>query len=124
VDREGVKISNQLVALIATMLVGMVGLVLGLAVLANWQDGSIIGMVSLFGSVATGIIITVRNQQKTAETLDQLQRQVGTGQRVSDGKLNTVVEQTNGPTHAALVRTAQEAAVATVAELKNSGHIA
>jgi len=118
-----VKISKELVALVGVMLAGMVGLVLGLAVLANWQDGSIIGMVSLFGSVATGIIITVRNQQKTAETLDQLQRQVGTGQRVADDKINTVVEQTNGPSHAALERTAQQAAIATVAELKNSGHI-
>jgi phage I-like protein len=109
--------------LIIVMGLGCIGLILGLAVLAHWSDGAIIGMFSLFASIATGIIVTVRNQQKNGETLDQLQQQIGTGQRVADAKLSTVVEQTNGPSHAALVRTAQQAAIATIAELKNSGHI-
>jgi hypothetical protein len=124
VDREGVKLTKELVILIGILVLGAVGLVLGLAVLANWQDGSIIGMLSLFGSIAASLIVAVRNQQKTVEQINQLQEQVGTGQRVADAKLTTVVEQTNGPTHAALQRAAQQAALATVAELKNQGHIA
>lgn len=118
------KLTRELVVVIGIMSVSLVGLILGLAVLADWSDGAILAMLSLFATIATGLIAALRNQQKAAETLDQLQRQVGTGQRVADAKLSTVVEQTNGPSHAALVRTAQQAAVATVAELKNQGHIA
>lgn len=122
-EGEPLKLTKELVVLIGILMAGAVGLVLGLAVLANWQDGSIIGMLSLFGSLATGIIVAVRNQQKTVEQIDQLQRVVATGQRVADDQLSTVIEQTNGPSHAALVATAQQAAVATVAELKNQGHL-
>lgn len=122
-EGEPLKLTKELVVLIGILMAGAVGLVLGLAVLANWQDGSIIGMLSLFGSLATGIIVAVRNQQKTVEQIDQLQRVVATGQRVADDQLSTVIEQTNGPSHAALVATAQQAALATVAELKNQGHL-
>lgn len=117
------KLTKELVVLIGILMLGAVGLVLGLAVLANWQDGSIIGMLSLFGSLATGIIVAVRNQQKTVEQIDQLQRVVATGQRVQDNQLSTVIEQTNGPSHAAMLATAQQAALATVAELKTQGHL-
>lgn len=79
------KVTTQLVAMIGIITLGMVGLVLGLAVFADWSDGAIIGMVSGFGTLATGLIVAVRNQQQTAQTLaDQ------------DRKLDTVVAQTNG----------------------------
>lgn len=79
------KITTQLVALVAVLVAGMVGLVLGLAVVAGWSDGAVVGMVSAFGTVAAGLIVAVRNQEKTTETLKEQTEQ-----------LNTVVQQTNG----------------------------
>jgi len=80
-----VKITKELVFLVGIIVLGASGLVLGLAVWADWSDGAIVGMMSLFGSLATGLIVAVRNQQKTSETLEQ-----------QDRKLDTVVAQTNG----------------------------
>ena len=113
------KLTKELVLVVAIMVVGCGGLILGLAVFAHWSDGAILAMFSLFASIATGLIAAIRNQQKTAETLDQLQRQVGTGQRVQDEKLATVIDQTNGPSHADRVALVRQ----TVAELKNAGHL-
>lgn len=117
------KLTTQLAVLIGILFLGLAGLILGLAVLADWSDGAIIGMVSLFSSIATGLIVAVRNQQRTTETLDQLQQQVGAGQRTQDAKLTTVVQQTNGPTTRERELLARETAAATVAELKNGGHL-
>ncbi len=78
-------ITTQFVVLVTVLVVGMVGLVLGLAVLADWSDGAIVGMVSGFGTLATGLIVAVRNQQVTRETLEQ-----------QDIKLDTITAQTNG----------------------------
>jgi hypothetical protein len=79
------KITTQLVAMVGIIVLGMVGMVLGLAVWADWSDGAIVGMVSGFGTLATGLIMAVRNQQKTTETLE-----------AQDVKLDTVMAQTNG----------------------------
>jgi hypothetical protein len=91
-----VKLTTQTTVVVVAAMLGMVGLILGLAVLADWSDGAIIGMVSGIGSVLVGLIVAVRNQQKAADQLDQLARVVGIGQRNQDAKMNTVVEQTNG----------------------------
>ena len=37
------KVTTQTVVLVGIVMVGMVGLVLGLAVFANWSDGAIVG---------------------------------------------------------------------------------
>lgn len=79
------KITTQFVVLVGVLVAGMVGLVLGLAVWADWSDGAIVGMVSGFGTIAATLLVTIRNQQKTTETLDTQTRQ-----------LETVVAQTNG----------------------------
>lgn len=71
--------------MVGIIVLGMVGMVLGLAVWADWSDGAIVGMVSGFGTLATGLIMAVRNQQKTTETLE-----------AQDVKLDTVMAQTNG----------------------------
>jgi hypothetical protein len=89
------KLTKELAVVICVMIAGAVGLILGLAVLADWSDGAILAMFSLFASIATGLIAAVRNQQKTTETLDNLQRQVGSGQRDQDTKISTIVKQTN-----------------------------
>ena len=117
------KISTQFVVLVAVIVVGLGSLVLGLAVFADWPDGAIIGMVSAFGSIATGLIIAIRNQQHTAQTLDDLQRQVGIGQRLQDAKLNQVVKQTNGPTSPERAALARMASAQTIQDLKNGGHL-
>lgn len=79
------KLTNQLVVLILGTLVGLVGLVICLAVWADWSDGAIVGMVTAFGTIATSVLVAVRNQQKTAEVL-----------AVQDGKLDTIEKNTNG----------------------------
>lgn len=98
------KITTQFVALVAVIIAGMVGLVLGLAVLADWSDGAIVGMVSGFGTLATGLIVAVRNQQKTAETLER-----------QDQQLDTVIAQTNGLSEMERQEIADRAATAVVA---------
>lgn len=112
------KITNQLVALVAVVLLGMIGMVLGLAVLADWSAGEIIAAVSGFGTIATGLIVAVRNQQKTAEALDELQHQVGAGQRVQVDKLETVVQQTNGLSDSERQDVAERAAAAVVRQFR------
>lgn len=101
------KITKELVFLVAIIVAGMVGLVLGLAVFAEWSDGAIIGMVSGFGTLATGLIVAVRNQQKTTESLE-----------VQDRKLDTVVAQTNGLSELERQEIADKAAVAVIAAWK------
>lgn len=95
------KLTTQSAIVVTAAIVGMVGLILGLAVFADWSDGAIIGMISGIGSILVGLIVAVRNQQKAADQLDELQRVVGIGQRHQDAqmtnqaaKMNTVVEQT------------------------------
>lgn len=79
------KLTTQLAVVIVVGLLGFVGLILGLAVLAEWSDGAIIGLATAFGAVIVNTVIAVRNQQKTRETLvDQ------------DRKLDTITRQTNG----------------------------
>lgn len=85
------KISTQLAIVIAVGVLGFVGLVLGLAVLADWSDGAIIGMGTAFGAIIVNTIIAIRNQQKTAEVLG-----------AQDEKLDTIKEQTNGHSDAEL----------------------
>ncbi len=97
------KITREVVALVGILMLGMVGLVLGLAVFAKWSDGAIVGMVSGFGSVAAALLLAVRGQQRTA---DVLQRQ--------DEKLDTVVAQTNGMSEIERQDIADRAAVSVV----------
>ena len=108
------QLTTQFVVLVGIILFGMVGLVLGLAALTDWTDGSIIGIVTAFGSLATGLIITVRNQQQTRGAIDDLQQQVGAGQRDQTHKLDTVVRQTNGLSEAERQDIAERAAAAAV----------
>lgn len=80
-----IKLSTQMMIVIVTGLVGFVGLILGLAVLADWSDGAIIGLATAFGAVFVNTALAIRNQAKTAQVLvDQ------------DVKLDTITHQTNG----------------------------
>jgi len=120
-NQNGSKVTSQVVWLSLVLVAGMVILVLGLAVLANWSDGAIIAMLSGFGSLATGLILAVRNQQRAAETLDQLARSIGAGQRDQDKQLSTITRQTN---HISEVERAQIAEAAAVRAVQKVGDAA
>ncbi|MDQ1700679.1 MAG: hypothetical protein QOG34_2542 [Frankiaceae bacterium] len=94
-NANGSKVTTQVAVLASVLIIGLVGLVLGLAVLAHWSDGAVVGMLSAFGTIAAGLIIAVRNQQRAAETLDQLARSIGAGQRAQAVQLQTITKQTN-----------------------------
>ncbi len=99
------KITTQLAAVIVVGLLGFVGLILGLAVLADWSDGAIIGMATAFGAVIVNTVIAVRNQQKTVETLVH-----------QDEKLDTITAQTNGLSDRERQDIAHRAATAALAQ--------
>lgn len=101
------KLTNQVVALVLGTVLGLSGLVACLAIWADWSDGAIVGMVSAFGTVAGGIIVAVRNQQKTADTLaDQ------------DEKLEIITRQTNGLSDAERQDIAERAAASVVRQFR------
>lgn len=104
------KLSNQLVALILGTLAGLVGLVVSLAIWADWSDGAIVGMVSAFGTIAAGLIVTVRNQQQTQQTLAH-----------QDEKLEKIDVQTNGLSAKERQDIANRAAAAAIAAYRASG---
>jgi hypothetical protein len=107
-----VKLSNQLALVVVTGVVGFVGLILGLAVLADWSDGAIIGLATAFGAVIVNTIIAIRNQARTAEVLTQ-----------QDEKLDTITTQTNGLSGREKQDIAERAARAVVTGLKEAGHL-
>ncbi len=101
------KVNNQLAAVIVVGVLGFVGLILGLAVLADWSDGAIIGMCTAFGALIINTIIAVRNQAHTAETLV-----------AQDVKLDTITAQTNGLSERERQDIAERAAASVVKQLR------
>lgn len=95
------KLTTQLAVVIITAIIGIGGLIVGLAVLADWSDGAIIGMVTAFGAVIVNSVIAVRNQAKTAEVLTAQTEQ-----------LDTITEQTNGKSDAEVQRIVERALAA------------
>lgn len=79
------KLTTQLTVLILGTVFGMIGLVVCLAIWADWSDGAIVGMVSAFGTISAGILVAVRNQAKTGEVLER-----------QDEALEVITRQTNG----------------------------
>lgn len=98
------KLSTQVAVVIVVSLLGFVGLILGLAVLADWSDGAIIGMATAFGAIIVNTVIAVRNQAKTREVLQHQGEQ-----------LDTVVRQTNGMSDAEKQQIAERAALIVLA---------
>jgi hypothetical protein len=106
------KLTTQLTVVICVGALGMAGLVLGLAVWADWSDGAVVGLCTVFGTIVVNLIVAIRNQQKTAETLaDQ------------DQKLDTVVAQTNGLSERERQEVARQAVLEAFAQLKTEGHL-
>ena len=104
------RLTTQLTIVICTAIVALLAMVYFLSA-AGWSQSSIIGMVTGIGTAVALLIGAIRQNAKQAEALDQLQQQVGTGQRVADDKLDTVVHQTNGVSDAAMDEIAGRAAV-------------
>lgn len=100
-------ITTQFVIMVGIVIAGMVGMVLGLAVYADWSDGAIVGMISGFGTLATGLIMAVRNQQRTTDTLAE-----------QDVKLDVITAQTNGMSEIERQEIADRAAVKVVALMR------
>lgn len=91
------KISTQLAVIVCVGIAGLVTMVVFLS-RAGWSEGGIAGLVTGLGTVFATVAVTIRNQQKAADSLELLQRQIGAGQRDTSGLLHVVREQTNGPT--------------------------
>jgi hypothetical protein len=108
------RLTNQVAAVIIVGIIGVAGMVVCLALWADWSDGAVIGMLSGIGAAVTAAIVAVRGQAKTQEAVDQVQMQVGAGQRITDRKLETVVRQTNGMTSEQIGAVADAAADAAV----------
>jgi hypothetical protein len=94
------KLTTQLVVLVLGTLLGMIGLVVSLAIWADWSDGAIVGMVSAFGTLSAGVIVAVRNQAKTGEVLER-----------QNDRLEVIQRQTNGLSEAERQDIADRAAV-------------
>lgn len=119
-NANGSKITYQVVWLSGIAVVGLGGLILGLAVWAEWSDGAVIGMLSAFGTLTTGLIVAIRNQQRQAEVIDQLARSVGAGQRNADTKLETIKRQTNGLGEADRAALAEQAATVAIEKVQRA----
>lgn len=81
------KLSTQLTIVICVGIAGMVAMVAFLSA-AGWSEGGIAGMVTGIGSVAGTLIVAIRNQQQTQQTLTR-----------QDEKLEVIERQTNGLSH-------------------------
>jgi hypothetical protein len=66
------KITTQVAWVIAVAIVAFVGLIVGLAVFANWSDGAIAAMVAGFGGLIVNTVLILRNQQVQGEKLDEI----------------------------------------------------
>lgn len=117
---SAVRLSNQVAAVIIVGIIGVAGMVVCLALWADWSDGAVIGMLSGIGAAVTAAIVAVRGQVKTQEAVDQVQMQVGAGQRLTDKKLETVVRQTNGMSTEQLNAVAAAAADAAIARYREA----
>jgi hypothetical protein len=103
------RLSTQLTVVICVGIAGLVAMVAFLSS-AGWSEGGIAGMVTGIGSVITGVIVAVRNQAKTQETL-----------ALQDEQLATIERQTNGLSTAERQEIAERAASAAIAKLREGG---
>lgn len=123
---DALKLTTQLAVVICVGIAGMVTIVVFLS-RAGWSETGIAGIVASTLTAVGVLIPVVRNQVKQSEQIDQVQRQIGAGQRDQASTLNTVVKQTNGMAteerKQIAAEAAQEAAAQTIAALRQAGHI-
>jgi len=100
------KVTTQLAVVICVGILTACALVFGLAVFAGWSDAAIVALIAAAGGGAGTLLVQLRAHRQTAEKLT-----------AQDGKLDRVVEQTNGKSDAEVRRIALEA----LAEAKRQG---
>jgi hypothetical protein len=100
------RISTQLAIVIVAGIAGLVAMVV-LLVQAGWSVGDISGLVAGLGTAAGTLIVVLRNQARQGEQLDD-----------QDGKLDRIVEQTNGLSDAERQAIAERAAAAVVRQFR------
>lgn len=66
------KITTQVAWVIGVSVVAFAGLIVGLAVWADWSDGAIVAMVTAFGGLLVNTVIMIRNQQVQTAKLDEI----------------------------------------------------
>lgn len=91
------KLTTQLTVVIVAGILGMVAMVVFLSY-AGWSEGGIAGMVTGLMTSVGALIVVVRNQVKTSEQIDNVQRQINAGQQDASGQLEVIARQTNGIT--------------------------
>jgi hypothetical protein len=66
------KLTTQVAWVLVVAIVAFVGLVVGLAVFANWSDGAIGAMIAGFGGIIVNTVLILRNQQVQGAKLDEI----------------------------------------------------
>lgn len=89
------KLSTQMTVVIVAAIGGLLGMVYMLTA-AGRSTADVVGLLTGIGTAVALLIAAIRNQVKTDEKVEQLQQQVGIGQRMADEQLEKVVRQTNG----------------------------
>lgn len=77
-------ITTQVAAVMVVAIAGWVGMVLGLAIFANWSDGAIVAMSTGFGAILVNSVISIGNQARNRQVLESTAQ-----------KVETIVHQTN-----------------------------
>lgn len=65
-------ITTQVAWVLGIGIVAITGLIVGLAVFANWSDGAIGAMLAAFGGIIVNTIVILRNQQVQGAKLDEI----------------------------------------------------
>jgi hypothetical protein len=110
------KLTTQLTVVIVSGIFGMVAMVVFLSY-AGWSEGGIAGMVTGSLTAVGALVVVVRNQVKTSEQIDNVQRQINAGQRDQSGQLEVITRQTNGPGEEARRDIAERAAKSAITQV-------
>lgn len=89
------KLSTQMAVVIVAAIGGLVVMIY-LLTAAGRSTADVIGLVTGIGTAVALLIAAIRNQVKTDEKVEQVQMQVGAGQRDVAERIDQVVQQTNG----------------------------
>ncbi len=116
------KLTTQLTVVIVAGIAGMVAMVVFLSY-AGWSEGGIAGMVTGMMTSVGALVVVVRNQVKTSEQIDNVQRVVAAGQRDQSGQLEVIAQQTNGPDAAARQDIARSAAYEAINTMRAEGRL-
>jgi uncharacterized transporter YbjL len=116
------KLTTQLTVVICAGIAGMVAMVVFLSY-AGWSEGGIAGMVTGTLTAVGALVVVVRNQVKTSEQIDNVQRQINAGQQDQSGQLEVIARQTNGITSDERQDIAERAVKTAMAQMRDRGTV-